>query len=137
MNIMGRTYLNQALFAKNSTCAGNIILYIMVVSKLEKVSPIFPTVLQKIGEVWRNLEKFGEVWRVFWGKSGRFPITDDKMHIHPECVASERTRPNTGDNMRIHPGCVTSVNTQINQLVVSQPRLRMNRLVSRPRLRLK
>jgi hypothetical protein len=33
----------------------------MVVPKLEKVSPISPTIFQKIGENWRNLEKFEEV----------------------------------------------------------------------------
>jgi hypothetical protein len=40
----------------------------MAVPKLEKVSPISPTILQKIGEVWRSLETFGEVWRVFGEK---------------------------------------------------------------------
>jgi hypothetical protein len=33
----------------------------MVVPKLEKVSPISPTIFQKIREIWRSLEKFGEV----------------------------------------------------------------------------
>ncbi len=55
----------------------------MVVPKLEKVYPVFSTVLQKMqmqkfGEVWRSLEKFGEFGTFFLEK---WSVPSYIMHI--------------------------------------------------------